>query len=329
MGRSATVRLADVRQLMQIVRNLYELPDDPAVRSAFLVTEACRFFSARSGMIGLMRPTPIDGMPVIQFAVPGGWLDPRTTQLYEQYAHERHMQDLLLVDVMGHANRTGVFNRDGRVADQSWYRSPHYNEMRKALGIDDPLYGLRAIAPTGVVAGLGINREIRGRRFNQRELRLFEILHDALTPFYHDLTQSVDASARVALPRRTTEVLRGLLAGYSEKQIALRLNLSPHTVHDHVKLIYKRMGVTSRAELLLAARSTGKTISPPEKPTRSGNTTLPEKSTLSENPTLPEKSTQKEKSAFPENPPRLETPPAPGDTCPTCGHPIHRGDTAN
>lgn len=32
--------------------------------------------------------------------------------------------------------------------------------------------------------------------------------------------------------------------------IAVHLGISRHTVHDHVKAIYRRAGVSSRAELL-------------------------------------------------------------------------------
>jgi pSer/pThr/pTyr-binding forkhead associated (FHA) protein len=40
------------------------------------------------------------------------------------------------------------------------------------------------------------------------------------------------------------------LAGYFEKEVALALNLSIHTVHDHAKAIYKLFSVSSRFELI-------------------------------------------------------------------------------
>jgi len=52
------------------------------------------------------------------------------------------------------------------------------------------------------------------------------------------------------LPRRARQTLNYLLRGDSEKQIATRLKLSRHTVHDYVKLVYKRLMVSSRAELM-------------------------------------------------------------------------------
>lgn len=45
-------------------------------------------------------------------------------------------------------------------------------------------------------------------------------------------------------------VLRLLLTGKTEKQVADELYISPHTVHSHVKQIYKHFHVSSRPELM-------------------------------------------------------------------------------
>ena len=45
-------------------------------------------------------------------------------------------------------------------------------------------------------------------------------------------------------------VLDQLLKGLSEKQIAPVLHIKPNTVHNHVKEIYRRMGVNTRSELM-------------------------------------------------------------------------------
>ena len=52
------------------------------------------------------------------------------------------------------------------------------------------------------------------------------------------------------LPRRLHQTLQGLTRGDSEKQIARALGISQHTVHVYVKQLYKRLGVSSRAELM-------------------------------------------------------------------------------
>ena len=45
-------------------------------------------------------------------------------------------------------------------------------------------------------------------------------------------------------------VLRLLLTGGSEKEMATELFVSPHTVHSHIQAVYRELGVTSRAELM-------------------------------------------------------------------------------
>jgi DNA-binding CsgD family transcriptional regulator len=66
----------------------------------------------------------------------------------------------------------------------------------------------------------------------------------------------VDApSARLSrtlseLPPRAREVLTLLKSGLSEKEIALQLQLSRHTIHVYIKLLYRRFGVSSRSQLM-------------------------------------------------------------------------------
>jgi DNA-binding CsgD family transcriptional regulator len=51
------------------------------------------------------------------------------------------------------------------------------------------------------------------------------------------------------LTRRQRDVLGRILLGRSMTQLAHGLGISEHTVHDHRKAIYQRMGVSSRSEL--------------------------------------------------------------------------------
>src|SRR4051812_47095068 len=54
----------------------------------------------------------------------------------------------------------------------------------------------------------------------------------------------------LGLSPRMRQTLEALVVGDSEKQIALKLKVSPHTVHVYVKQLYKRFGASSRGELL-------------------------------------------------------------------------------
>lgn len=71
-------------------------------------------------------------------------------------------------------------------------------------------------------------------------------------------TQSLDQARdsmlaeveRLGLTAAQRRVFDLLLEGLPEKQVAARLKISPHTVHNHVRKIYVAARVGSRAELL-------------------------------------------------------------------------------
>lgn len=72
-------------------------------------------------------------------------------------------------------------------------------------------------------------------------------------PEIHDA--STDRLERPGRPAETisaaeNRVLVQMLDGHSEKEIARRLHLSPHTVHNHIRRIYDVLQISSRAELL-------------------------------------------------------------------------------
>jgi DNA-binding NarL/FixJ family response regulator len=59
------------------------------------------------------------------------------------------------------------------------------------------------------------------------------------------------------LSPREIELLQLLARGHSNKQAAAVLSISPHTVGDHVKSIYRKLGVSSRGEAMVRAYRSG------------------------------------------------------------------------
>jgi DNA-binding CsgD family transcriptional regulator len=51
------------------------------------------------------------------------------------------------------------------------------------------------------------------------------------------------------LTRRERDVVKLLASGHSRHEIAVALNLSPHTVDDHIKRVFGKLDVHSRSEL--------------------------------------------------------------------------------
>jgi len=61
---------------------------------------------------------------------------------------------------------------------------------------------------------------------------------------------SATDGAAAGLSPRMRQTLEALMTGDSEKQIAAKMKVSPHTVHVYVKQLYKRFGASSRGELM-------------------------------------------------------------------------------
>jgi DNA-binding CsgD family transcriptional regulator len=135
------------------------------------------------------------------------------------------------------------------ISDQDWHRSPHVNNERRFMDLDNYVCSSQPIADTNCVSIMGFHRPFGDRPFSERETVLIRVIHEELSRLW--------SSKREALPRRSLtprlrDTLRHLLSGMSEKQIADVMELSRQTVHDYVKALYRRYGVGSRSQLHVA-----------------------------------------------------------------------------
>lgn len=74
---------------------------------------------------------------------------------------------------------------------------------------------------------------------------------------FHGRSQLSSSAAQDPLTAREREVLGLLAQGLQTADIANALGLSRHTVGDHVKSIYRKLNISSRAEAALRARGLG------------------------------------------------------------------------
>ena len=61
----------------------------------------------------------------------------------------------------------------------------------------------------------------------------------------------------ILLSERETEVLKLVAKGYVNKEIALKLSISPGTVGSHIKNLYRKLAVHSRVQVVRAAQERG------------------------------------------------------------------------
>jgi len=65
----------------------------------------------------------------------------------------------------------------------------------------------------------------------------------------------------IGLTERQLEVLRGIVNGHSNKEIARALGISENTVKQHTKAVFHELGVNTRTEALVAAIRRGFVVS--------------------------------------------------------------------
>ncbi len=132
--------------------------------------------------------------------------------------------------------------------DETWTRSDLGQAWRTA-GFDAFVISLFPLESLSY-SGIWLCRKMHGQPFSPRDC---QVLHSLFkhTAWLHKHSTAGSASVNLlALSPRERDVLVRLLKGDSRKQVATKLNLSVHTVADHLKVIYRKLGVTSRAELL-------------------------------------------------------------------------------
>lgn len=241
--RSDAILAADVRALFRLEGELHELPRDSDEQWRHALTSLAALTGAQVAMLGVFGSL-VRGGGVIHRGLHFGWAGDRERRLFEAYLRDdqERMPDPTIRRI-GSAMQAPVstFNRAEVLPDREWYDDPHVQEYRRAARVDAFLHSVRVERDAGHV--ISLHRAWGERPFTERERALLDLFH---------------RESRALRPRRTEEplsphldrTLRALLRGCSEKAAADELGLSPHTVHEYVKALYRRYQVRSRGELL-------------------------------------------------------------------------------
>lgn len=144
--------------------------------------------------------------------------------------------------------------REDLVDDARWYRSEFFAEVSRPSGLDHVIYSLEAGAGP-VVTGLGLTRPAGDPRFGEDERNAVQLFHHELIPLLRrDVASPAAHSIYASLTPRERDVLKEMLDGQSDKEIAAALALSRYTVSQHAHSIYRKLGVSGRKELLARGR---------------------------------------------------------------------------
>ena len=140
--------------------------------------------------------------------------------------------------------------REELVATHDWEHSWLYHEVLRPSCIDDRMVSAYAAAPTAE-SYLVLDRESHSTSFRRRERDIVAFFLSSGRVFHRELLQSYGLlNATQPLSARERDVLRLLLTGETEREIAYALGLTPGTVHQYVVTVLRKFGARSRTDLM-------------------------------------------------------------------------------
>jgi len=174
-----------------------------------------------------------------------------------QLAHQMAMDavrdnymDPQTVAVVRRAGKNRSYLRGDLVSERDWKESRIYREVLTPLDVGHRLMCASATSPTAE-SYLIFDRERRAPEFGMRERDLLTFFLRGSAMLHRELLQWHGLlNAQKPLSPRERDVLRLLLTGSSEREIAHALRLTPATTHQYVVAILHNFAAHSRAELM-------------------------------------------------------------------------------
>jgi DNA-binding CsgD family transcriptional regulator len=251
MSKSSRLRFSDVRNAFRLTHECRDLGHDAAAWRRHAIEQLTRFVGAQVGVAAGFRLEPGESPKFILFG-DVGWSSPlHRADWYRRYVIEGgNLQASTYRRFAPQSDGLETHTREQFVDDAEWYQSAEFQEAHRLWGLDDLLASCHRTSDPPRLFGFILVRPLGEKRFGERERRLVHLFHHELSRYVGTALALDKGGAVAGLPPRLRQTLECLLEGDSEKQVAARLGLSRHTIHDYVTALYRRLGVSSRPELL-------------------------------------------------------------------------------
>lgn len=120
-------------------------------------------------------------------------------------------------------------------------------EVCEEIRAASPSTRVLLISGAGVISPL-VARSAGASGFISKEWSAVDVVKAVRTVSLGTEVFAEGGAAKTPLSPREQEVLSLIATGSTNKEIAARLHLSPHTVKEHTSAIYRKLGVRNRAE---------------------------------------------------------------------------------
>jgi DNA-binding CsgD family transcriptional regulator len=184
-------------------------------------------------------------------------LDPGERRILWSYLDEPGVHDPFLTNLLHLPRISRVVLRRHVVDDADWYETPLLQDYLLKAGIDDVIGCLLLVPNANTGLMIAACRDKADKAYVEADTEAMRMLQVGLAGWSRFLIEPIRHQPdRVALPRlspRLGQLLDCFVRGCSEREAALEMCLSPHTVHMHAKRLYKAFEVRNRAELVARA----------------------------------------------------------------------------
>ncbi len=253
MSRSNVLRVADVRAVFGLIGECRELGDDPVRWRRHLLVGLGRMtgggFCVAAEIGDGTQPSRYD-IGTVDLGADNGFNRTYWLASLAEFVTDAFFNPLMNA-YFDRASLGVVLPRVELVPDREWYSSFYYQGVHRTLGADAPLICIRPIPNSrDDYCGLYLLRALKERDYNGRQRAIAAEAMALVTPLIGGPLARFHEPAAADLTPRLRQVLRRLLEGDSDKQIAARLRISPYTVNQYTKAVYRHFGVSARSELL-------------------------------------------------------------------------------
>lgn len=254
MPKSAALRATDVRAVCNLVGECRERGDDPVqwrthfaagvgrlAGVGFVITAEMGGCSGRRQDLGTAVWGWENGYDL------GAWL-----RMLSIFRKNPLYNPLINAYLARRAHAAGeCLSRTDLLSDAEWHRQEDYLALHRSVGVDETLVCFSPVPGAGdEVSEVFLCRDLGGRDFSARDRAIVREAMAAVAPLVGGPLARFGEPSPADLAPAARRVLRCLLEGDADKQVAARLGLTRHTVNGYAKDIYRHFGVTSRPELL-------------------------------------------------------------------------------
>ena len=242
----------DLRSVYLLIGECCELGADPLIWRRHMLQRLNAFFGAVASVdiVAAFDPS-FNGTPRVDAAITLDHFSDTERDVMARCMREMKMEDNALGSVLLKDLRKqdiAIGTRQERVKYRDWRNCAFVTEYIAHLGWDESMVGLMK-TPAGMRC-FNFVREKGQPGFRQRDAKILQLLANELAIIPETRLAPISGESLFRLPTRLREVLGGMIRGDNETQIAASLRISRNTVHEYVRRLYARFGVSNRGALM-------------------------------------------------------------------------------